>query len=59
MAELKPCPFCGGEADIRLDSELQIYFVIVCTKCPTNVGRMWYSKKKDAIEAWNRRAGDA
>lgn len=56
--ELKPCPFCGGKAEIRRDHELERMYVVVCTNCPTDVGRMWFWKKQDAINAWNRRATD-
>lgn len=54
MAELKPCPFCGGKAKIAMTTDAGNYEV-QCTKCPANVGRMWFWKKKEAIEAWNRR----
>ena len=52
--ELKPCPFCGGKARItksNLGTNL-----IYCTECPTTFGRYWFSKKRDIIKAWNRRA---
>lgn len=58
MAELKKCPFCGGKAEIRRDSETETFFVVICTNCPTTVGRSWFDKKQEAINAWNRRAGD-
>lgn len=55
MIDLKPCPFCGGKAEVRRDSEMEMYYVVVCTNCPTNVGRMWFWKKQNAVNAWNRR----
>lgn len=39
MAELKPCPFCGGEAELRHDSnelpfsEVQDVFFVICKNC--------------------------
>ena len=56
MAELKPCPFCGGEAETRKDSLGT--WKARCTKCSAEVGRYWFHTKNHAIEAWNRRAGD-
>ena len=55
MPKLKPCPFCGGEADIR---EPNIFYwgkVIVCEKCGVQMPPS--KNNKEAIAAWNRRAG--
>ena len=57
--ELKPCPFCGGEAVVatwrdehgRLDPT-----VIGCSVCKAQSGL--YDRKKQATEAWNRRVGE-
>ena len=56
--ELKPCPFCGGEAKVvKAKSAARIY----CTKCLMDT-RMFYPTifsddvEKKAIETWNRRA---
>ena len=53
--KLLPCPFCGGEADIRMVNDGGNY-VAGCTKCPADVGRWWYWTKKEAANAWNTRA---
>lgn len=54
--KLKPCPFCGL-------SFLKIHklrpkgcYAVSCSKCLFFGPVEFY--KKDAIEAWNRRAGD-
>ena len=58
MTELKPCPFCGGEAIARRD-ETGCRYVVACKECPVIVGNFWYTEKTDAIKAWNRRVGEA
>ena len=54
-AELKPCPFCGGKASVIKES---MWYEVHCDNCPCNVGRCWFSKREEAIEAWNRREED-
>ncbi len=56
---LKPCPFCGGEAEVRY-SELSWKFVVRCTDCGA-MGRQWFAGKfgeECAIDSWNNRAGN-
>ena len=61
MEELKPCPFCGGEASVDVDDNG--YYVVGCDKdacCPCNIfynNRGYYSEK-EAIKRWNTRVGD-
>ena len=50
--ELKPCPFCGGEARLSEDKDYQIYSV-VCSECDAATNN--YGIKQDAIDAWNKR----
>lgn len=56
---LKPCPFCGGEANViehrfhGLDSS----YGLQCKKCKAETYQFYESEEK-AIEAWNRRAGE-
>ena len=55
--ELKPCPFCGGEAEF-VDNG---YFKDVSCKdmnCRGYAASLNNKFKKDAIEAWNRRTDD-
>ena len=60
MTELKPCPFCGGEAKMhkRLNAP---YHAAVCkdTKCSGHNLYVLYWSEAEAIEAWNRRVGEA
>lgn len=53
--ELKPCPFCGGEAIID-DCGDHRYFVR-CTKCSINQDKL-FAQKCDAARVWNRRMSD-
>lgn len=54
MSELKPCPFCGGEASVEI--KWGNWFLVRCNNCPCDLGRSWFPKKRQAIEAWNRRS---
>lgn len=48
--ELKPCPFCGGNAQINYAGADML---ILCSKCL--VCTESYHTKEEAVEAWNRR----
>jgi len=56
MTELKPCPFCGGEAEtLTAESMYGGYlFSIMCNDCCSR-GDI-YDTEAEAIEAWNTRA---
>lgn len=66
MSELLNCPFCGGEAHVRImnpndpnDSFSHFYYRAGCdtAMCPGNYVCNWiFSSDKEAIEAWNTRA---
>lgn len=62
MAELKPCPFCGGKAKFVLTftaGGLEYGYVRCAKKYPNCcVYQNKERKLNDAIEAWNRRAED-
>lgn len=70
MKELKPCPFCGGFADLRhgvAPDGNHIYGVtwIQCFKCgcrtPNLISDGYYgifATDDDVIDIWNRRASD-
>ena len=60
MAELKPCPFCGGEAVIRC-SLGHMYISPIHRKGCFIEPNTWLQSSKPIekqIEAWNRRAED-
>ena len=65
MMELKPCPFCGGEAEVvphKFFSEaLKAWKVdcygIECKNCHTS-GYQFWGTEEQAVKAWNRRYGD-
>ena len=47
---LKPCPFCGGVAEVFIGD---IVSGVNCSECKAE---MWTSDAaEEAIEAWNRR----
>lgn len=59
--DMEPCPFCGGEVELRTKSDrsAETYFVH-CTKC-----HMWFEKfdwracdPKTIIKEWNGRVGN-
>lgn len=57
--ELKPCPFCGGEAHIaeRLTYGGKLYGACCSgTLCPGSEPFPWCLDYEDAADAWNRRA---
>lgn len=57
--ELKPCPFCGGEAEVLHYETFTINFSSVykyyvsCKKCNANTDLK--ASIEDVIKAWNRR----
>ena len=59
--ELKPCPFCGGEAEYITG---KTHGFVMCKefmcgcKGPAVIISDLYAAKPLAIEAWNRRAED-
>ncbi len=60
--ELKPCPFCGGKARIRMFRTfiervhgMDDKFYVTCTGCYID-GPGYHLTESDAADAWNRRA---
>ena len=64
--EILPCPFCGGKADIDEVSAASsnprgVAFAVTCIAdnedpCPGYAGFASWSRRSDAIKAWNKRA---
>lgn len=57
--QLKPCPFCGGEAVVKINRGFNrtIFDVFVyCEKCGAST--CTYVLKETAIKAWNQRADE-
>ena len=70
MTELKPCPFCGGEAEtisFRFEDGTELWQVR-CKTRPYDVedkkrsytadSFISFDAEAEAIEAWNRRTND-
>lgn len=61
MAELKPCPFCGGKAILNHGLSGTQFSYVHCTRCFAKTSDYYistaHSSDRKAIEAWNRRAG--
>lgn len=70
MERLKPCPFCGGYANLEIEP-VKSYpgwcsYEVVCMDCSTRAGhgkfyddgteKKRFIAKLKAIEAWNRRS---
>ena len=57
MVELKPCPFCGATPHlVRWGNE----WAVECDSndCFIVPETALYPRQEQAVEAWNRRAGD-
>lgn len=57
--ELKPCPFCGGEAQIGVAHfPAGDRYRVFCTECGATTWPRIIAPK-NAEKAWNRRTADA
>ena len=57
--ELKPCPFCGGKAEIYSICDGISFIGCKTEKCYLSIKQQrigMYSVEKQMISAWNRRA---
>lgn len=50
--ELKPCPFCGGEAT-RVNNLIPKEWHVVCLECDASTG--FCETEQGAVTTWNRR----
>lgn len=60
MSELKPCPFCGGEAKLvhsEPGREDRIWCIVRCKdwNCTGHHLNVWYATDEDAADRWNTR----
>lgn len=53
VQNLKECPFCGGDAEIRAGRRYG--FWAQCVKCGATCSTKVHSTKEQAAEDWNRR----
>jgi len=61
MTDLKPCPFCGGEADFAsTDTVIGTVWTVECVNdavdCIGSALASTYNRKIEAATAWNIRA---
>lgn len=54
--ELKPCPFCDGQAEVVRVTDKYPNYVINCHKC--RISTAWYADVKQLSEFWNKRADE-
>lgn len=53
MVELKPCPFCGGRAEVRHNKDGFSYVVCPADGCYCRTDG--HLNDEAAIQSWNRR----
>lgn len=54
MAELKPCPFCGGKPQLV---EVKEQYKIFCSNPDCDCQYGWCADKGYIVKGWNRRGG--
>ena len=57
QVELKSCPFCGGEAVLKIGLAERTDGEVHCSACGSSTGN--YPAEAEAIAAWNTRVGDS
>jgi len=64
MANIKPCPFCGGEAEMDTTTKIikggkarHEIFWVKCSECGARVPR-YNRTAEEAIKIWNTRVSD-
>ncbi len=54
--DLKPCPFCGGDARLTRTKDISQYWYVECSACYARL--MAVHDAKWAAAAWNERSKD-
>lgn len=61
--ELKPCPFCGGTADIQYAMGSTLVVRVKCKACGASTRNIETSSEKraknKAVALWNKRRADS
>ena len=58
MANLKPCPFCGGDAMIVKVEGSSYPYSVQCIDIDCSCRTDNFKKYEDAIKSWNKRVGE-
>jgi hypothetical protein len=54
--EIKPCPFCGGRAEVQAGGFGERYVKCMNENCGAGLdGGIWFRTDSEAIEKWNKR----
>jgi len=56
MTDLKPCPFCGGDARYRPDHTVEAVHSVSCQSCDAHLSE--FSIEGDCRIRWNTRPGE-
>lgn len=51
-----PCPFCGGEPEVK---QRGTHWLVICDECACSTTRGCSETMAEAIAGWNRRYNDA
>ena len=56
--KMKPCPFCGGDGEIQSGVDREVYWAECKDACGVNPSSRVFDTKQEAVDVWNRRAGE-
>jgi len=55
MTELKDCPFCGMDVELKHYKSNPDWWYIVCNHCRIAIDPLMGRSKEEVVEIWNRR----
>ena len=55
IEKLKPCPFCGGEAEVRKFTETKFFVQCFFVQCKSCLIGTTFKSEHEAVKVWNRR----